>query len=298
MPVIKIKHWYTGAVIFSCEAPLLKNAVEMATRENVSLDGASLIGASLDGASLDGASLMGALLIDASLNHASLNRAILDRAILDRASLNRASLNHASLNRTLLNGASLIGASLNHATLDRASLIDASLNRASLDYASLSHAILDGSSLADISLDCASMYRTSLNNTLLNGASLRGTFGLIKGMGVEPGNIYWKRFDANLINNGYQFVVGRNDLRPGETFNADDRILCASPGFHFASRSWCALSYPTRPLEARVRIPVDAQINEPWATNGKASASAIEILQVFDTATGEDVTAKYHEEKE
>ena len=78
-----------------------------------------------------------------------------------------------------------------------------------------------------------------------------------------------------------------------EAAAADDRITCSSPGLHFASRSWCAVNYSDRPLEARIRIPEDAQINEPWATDGKASASAIEIIQVFDVKTGNDVTDKY-----
>jgi hypothetical protein len=112
-------------------------------------------------------------------------------------------------------------------------------------------------------------------------------------MGVEPGNYYWKRFEDGLCNKGYQFVVGRNDLQKGETFADDERILCSYPGFHFGSRSWCAVNYDERPLEARIRIPEDAKINEPWATDGKASASAIEIVQVFDEATGKDVTDQY-----
>jgi hypothetical protein len=114
-------------------------------------------------------------------------------------------------------------------------------------------------------------------------------------MGVEPGNYYWKRFDVGLKNNGFQFKLGLNTLREGEVFAADDRVLCSYPGFHFASRSWCAVYYAERPLEARIRIPEGAQINEPWATDGKASADMIEILQVFDTCTGEDVTHQFME---
>lgn len=135
--------------------------------------------------------------------------------------------------------------------------------------------------------------RADLSYADLSGANLSDVRGLIKLIGVETGNCYWKRFDVGLKNNGYQFRVGRNDLRNGEVFAADERVICSYPGFHFASRSWCSLNYQSRPLEARIRIPEDAQINEPWATDGKASASAIEILQVFDVATGEDVTEQY-----
>ncbi len=124
-------------------------------------------------------------------------------------------------------------------------------------------------------------------------ADLINTKYKIKVMGVEPGNYYWKRFNVGLNNNGYQFYVGLNTLREGEVFASDDRDTCSYPGFHFASRSWCAVHYGNRPLEARIRIPEDAQINEPWATDGKASADKIEIIQVFDTRTGEDVTDQY-----
>ena len=112
-------------------------------------------------------------------------------------------------------------------------------------------------------------------------------------MGVEQGNIYWKRFDAGLKNNSYQFKVGLNELRSGEVFADDERVTCSHPGFHFASRSWCAVNYSDRPLEAKIKIPMDAKINEPWATDGKASADKIEIIQVFDVKTGTDVTDKY-----
>ena len=81
-----------GSTLYTTEAESIKEAVEKAVKEKVSLDWASLDGASLDGASLDGASLDGA-----SLNRASLNNASLDGASLDGASLNNASLDGASL---------------------------------------------------------------------------------------------------------------------------------------------------------------------------------------------------------
>jgi hypothetical protein len=114
-------------------------------------------------------------------------------------------------------------------------------------------------------------------------------------MGVEIGNYYWKRFNDNLNNQGYQYKVGLNVLREDEIFEGDERVMCGFPAFHFASRSWCAVNYPDRPLEARIRIPEGAKINEPWATDGKASADRIEILQVFDVKTGKDVTDEYRQ---
>ena len=137
-------------------------------------------------------------------------------------------------------------------------------------------------------LSGADLYRANLS-----GANLSDTKNLVKIMGVEPGNFYWKRFEEGLCNNNYQFYIGLNTLRKGEVFASDDRVVCSHPGFHFASRSWCAVNYPNRPLEAKIRIPDDAQINEPWATDGKASADKIEILQVFEIRTGKDVTDDY-----
>jgi hypothetical protein len=112
-------------------------------------------------------------------------------------------------------------------------------------------------------------------------------------MNVQPGDIYWKRFDAGLCNMDYQYYVGINKLRENEVFAADEHVMCSYPGFHFASREWCNKNYSDRPLEAKIRISTEAKINEPWATDGKASADMIEILQVFDVATGKDVTEKY-----
>ena len=126
----------------------------------------------------------------------------------------------------------------------------------------------------------------------LSGADLTNTKGMVKIMGVEPGNIYWKKIGDKLINEGYQFKIGLNELREGEVFADDERVLCSYPGFHFASKSWCEVNYSERPYLAKLRIPEDAKINEPWATDGKASADKIEILQVFDIE-GNDVTDKF-----
>jgi len=159
----------------------------------------------------------------------------------------------------------------------------ANLSWANLSWANPSWANLSGANLSGANLSGAN----------LSGANLSGAKKLVKIMGVEPGNTYWKRFETGLNNNGYQYHVGLNVLRDDEKYADDERVVCGYPGFHFASRSWCEVNYPTRPLEARIRIPLDAIICEPWATDGKASADKIEILQVFDVKTGEDVTEKY-----
>ena len=177
------------------------------------------------------------------------------------------------------------GTDLSRADLSRADLSRANLFRADLLGADLSGADLSGANLTGANLSGANLVEANLVE-----ANLLEAKGLVKIVGVEVGNYYWKRFEEGLYNNGYQFRVGLNKLRIGERFANDEKRLCSYPGFHFASRSWCATHYSDRPLEAKIRIPEGAKINEPWATDGKASADMIEILQVFDTKTGEDVT--------
>jgi hypothetical protein len=190
--------------------------------------------------------------------------------------------------RADLSGANLSGANLSRADLSRADLSGANLSGANLSRANLSRANLSGADLYG-----ANLYGADLSRADLSGANLSETKNMVKTMGVEIGNTYWKRFNEGLINNKYQFKVGLNKLRDGEKFSDDERKTCDYPAFHFASRSWCAVNYSDRPLEARIRIPEGAKINEPWTTDGKASADMIEILQVFEVATGLEVTDDY-----
>jgi hypothetical protein len=194
-------------------------------------------------------------------------------------------------------GANLSVANLSGANLSGAYLSGANLSVADLSGANLSGADLSGANLSVANLSGADLPGADLIVANLSGANLSETKKLTKIMGVKPGNCYWKRFDADLCNNGYQYYVGLNTLREGEVFASDERVVCSFPGFHFASRSWCAANYPDRPLEARIRIPESAQINEPWATDGKASADKICILKVYDVKTGKDVTEKYRRPK-
>ena len=206
--------------------------------------------------------------------------------------------NNVALYRANLEGANLEGANLIEANLEGANLEGANLEGANFYRANLERTNLEGANLYRANLEGANLYRANLEGANLEGANLEGanltnTKGLVKLMGVSRGNFYWKRFNSGLNNNGFQFKVGLNTLRPKEVFADDDRVLCSYPGFHFASKSWCDLNYGDRPLEAKIRIPENANINEPWATGGKASADKIEIIQVFDVATGEDVTDQY-----
>ena len=188
------------------------------------------------------------------------------------------------------NKADLRFADLSFADLSFANLRSANLSSADLSFANLRSADLSFADLSFANLRSADLRSADLRFAYMSSADLSNTKNMVKIMGVEPGNTYWKRFEDGLCNNGYQFQVGINKLNKGEVFADDERVTCSSPGFHFASRSWCAVNYPERHLEAKIKIPLKAKINEPWATDGKASADMIEILQVFDTETGKDVT--------
>jgi hypothetical protein len=190
-----------------------------------------------------------------------------------------------------LSEANLGGADLMSAVLSGAILYKASLYRADLYGANLSGADLSEANLSDLYF--ANLTGANLTDAHLLNANLTNTIGLTKPMGVNTGDIYWKRFGNFLINEGYPFKVGLNKLRLGEVFASDERVLCSYPGFHFASREWCDKRYPYRPYEAKIRIPVDAKVNEPWATDGKASADKIEILQMFEVKTEKDLTDSF-----
>jgi len=231
--------------------------------------------------------------MEAEFFRQAVEEAVKTGADLYRANLSGANLSGANLYRANLPGADLSGADLYRANLSGANLPGADLYRANLSGADLYRANLYRADLPGADLSGADLYRANLSGANLYRANLSDTKNLVKIMGVEPGNFYWKRFEEGLCNNNYQFYVGLNTLRDNEVFASDDRVTCSYPGFHFASRSWCAVNYPDRPLEAKIRIPDDAQINEPWATDGKASADKIEILQVFEIRTGKDVTDDY-----
>ena len=215
---------------------------------------------------------------------------------LEEANLQGANLQEANLWEANLQGANLQEANLWEANLQGANLQGANLQRAKLREAKLREANLQGADLQEADLREADLWEANLQEAdlreaNLQGADLVGAKHLVKIMNVKVGDKYWKRFNVGLNNRDYQFYVGLNCL--GVAFADDERILCSGPGFYFASREWCDKNYWERPLEAIIRIPEGAKINEPWATDGKASADMIEILQVFDVASGKDVTELY-----
>jgi hypothetical protein len=117
--IIKIKHRYTGAILFQRESTSLKLCVEAAVKAKTNLGGADLRGAYLGGADLGGADLGGA-----DLGGANLGGADLGDAYLGGADLRDAYLGGADLGGAYLGGADLRGADLGCAYLGCANLGD------------------------------------------------------------------------------------------------------------------------------------------------------------------------------
>ncbi len=208
-----------------------------------------------------------------------------------RADLRGANLCDADLYDADLRVADLYDANLRNANLCDADLCGADLRGANLRDADLCDANLRDADLCGANLRDADLRDADLRDAKLCGANLRDVKNMIKIIGVEAGNYYWKRCESDLSCNDFKFKIGLNNLRDGEVFASDERVLCSFPGFHFASRSWCSVHYGERPLEVKIRIPEGAQINEPWATDGKASANMIEVIEVW--RDGVNVTEEF-----
>ena len=117
---IVIKSWSTGNVLYACEAPSLRAAVEAAVAVGADLSSADLRWADLRSAELRSANLHGASLRGASLNSADLRGANLSSADLRGANLSSADLSSADLHWADLHGASLRGAVLPDGRTDEA----------------------------------------------------------------------------------------------------------------------------------------------------------------------------------
>ena len=102
-----IRHRFTGATVYSCEAETLRAAVEAAVLTGAELRGARLTGARLRGADLTDAVLRGAMLRGADLRGARLRGAMLRGARLRGAMLTGADLTGADLGDAVLTGAVL-----------------------------------------------------------------------------------------------------------------------------------------------------------------------------------------------
>jgi len=122
-----------GEVIYAGDFDDMKECVEQAVKDGVSLRGANLARhdlqyAYLQGANLQGASLQGTNLRDSYLVGVNLHRANLQAANLQCAILEEANLQYADLKKANLQDANLQGANLREAELEEANLQDVNLH--------------------------------------------------------------------------------------------------------------------------------------------------------------------------
>jgi hypothetical protein len=105
---MKITNWITGETIYECsQCGTLKELVEKAVREGVSLRYANLEDANLEGSDLTNASLTNTSLTNTSLINASLTNASLMNANLENAKLENAKLENVDLRNANLEDANL-----------------------------------------------------------------------------------------------------------------------------------------------------------------------------------------------
>jgi hypothetical protein len=136
MVKIEIKSIF-GKVLFTYEKEnaTIKDAVEKAIKENISLNYANLRSANLESADLRSANLESADLESANLESANLRSANLESADLRSANLRLANLESANLESANLESANLESANLESANLESANLESANLRSANLESA-------------------------------------------------------------------------------------------------------------------------------------------------------------------
>ena len=205
---------------------------------------------------------------------------------LSNVDLRGAYLKGVNLKGAILYGTNLKDADLSDADLSHSCSIGVDLTNADLTNANLKGANLTDSYLSNTYLTNANLTNTILIRADLTNSNLTNAKGLTKIMGVEVGNIYYKKFDKGLSIQDLQFKIGINKLFG---FHNDERKRYGNGHYYFGSKTYCEINNKNYPLLAKIRIPEGAIINEPWATDGEASADMIEILQVWDKQ-GNDVT--------
>lgn len=178
--MITITNWSDGTAIYSGEALDLRDAVQRAVKNRVSLAQAELLFTDLSGVDLSGVDLRGANLFGSDLHNAGLRGANLGGADLNSADLHGADLREANLSGTYLCGARLSRANFCWANLYEAVLYWADLRHADFRGANLCCADLRETDLSGAILACTDLRRTDLRGA--RGAE-RGRDGQVEGYG-------------------------------------------------------------------------------------------------------------------
>ena len=209
MATIEIKHRWTGAVMFSCEASDEIAGASRSMKLGFAAKKAVAAGANMAGANLASANLADANLSDADLADANLARANLSDANLSDANLARANLADADLAGADLAGANLSDANLSDADLAGADLAGANLARADLADANLASANLAGANLSDANLARA---------TWRNGIKITRA----------PIQIYGLRWPVTILDNDMEIGCQSHSLAEWDAF--DDRTIIGMDG--------------------------------------------------------------------
>lgn len=151
-----------GKIIFTSDKPL-KEALEEAVAEGVSLKFAKLDGAKLAGANLSKADLHAADLSEAKLAGANLSGAILTQARLRNADLSGANLTQVGASYANFAYANLSEACLRNVSFYGANLLYANLTNANITYASVNYAIFVPDTLKGATFN---------NRTIISAAAL------------------------------------------------------------------------------------------------------------------------------
>ena len=199
----QIKSWKTDEVLFEYEG-LLKEAVEEAVRQDISLNGANLRYANLEGANLKDADLKYANLYGADLRCANLRNANLRYAIHIDADLRNADLYGADLKCANLRNANLKGAYLRGADLEGADLSGAKLERAELLFADLKGAKLEGADFSDAYLYAADLRFAKFEKAKFQNADVDSAIGVPEDLiplacPTEGSFVAWKKVGDKLV---------------------------------------------------------------------------------------------------
>ena len=170
-----------GNVIFIYEKEnnTIKDTIEEAVKNGVSLANADLKDTDLRGANLSGANLSHAYfkwtnLSDANLSGSDLSNAIFNKANISNADLRGANLSCAHLSHADISNTNLRGADLRYAILECANFKCAILSDAILYCADLKCADLKCANLIDANLSGAYLVYADLKGADLNGVDLSG----------------------------------------------------------------------------------------------------------------------------
>ncbi len=161
---IEIKSiFYKVLFTYTNENATIKDAVEEAVKQNISLSLANLSSANLRSADLSSANLRSADLSLADLSLANLSSANLRSANLCSADLRSANLSSANLRSANLCSADLRSADLRSAKLSLANLSSANLRSADLSSANLRSADLSSANLRSADLSSANLRSADLS---------------------------------------------------------------------------------------------------------------------------------------